>query len=150
VSSAELAVGRARQRPLSREDGKNLMGKPSHRASILAVDDEVEFHELIQAIFSRTHNVRGVTSVEAALRVLQQSPIDVVLLDVRLPGRAGWDLLRILARKPDSPPVIVVTADACNQVRVQAERLGAAHTFFKPVTPQQLREAVKHCEYVEE
>ncbi len=114
--------------------------------ALLVVDDEVEFHELIRAIFAGTHDVVGVTSVEDAIRVLRQSPIAVVLLDVRLPRRPGWELFRFLSRQPNPPPVIVVTADASNQTRMRAEELGAVYTVFKPIVPRQLRKMVKFCE----
>jgi DNA-binding response OmpR family regulator len=110
------------------------------------VDDEVEFHELIRAIFAGTHEVIGVTNVEDALRVLRQSHVNVVLLDVRLPRRPGWDLFRALPRYANSPPVIVVTADASAQTRRRAEEYGAVYTVFKPIVPRQLRKMVKLCE----
>lgn len=116
------------------------------REIILVVDDEVEFHELIRAIFSATHDIMGVTNVEDALRALRSTNPNVVLLDVHLPRRPGWELLRKLGRQNGAPPVIVITADARNQVRVQAEELGAACAVFKPIVPRQLRKMVQMLE----
>lgn len=113
--------------------------------SILVVDDETDFLELIQVIFSEAYNVRGVTTVEDALRELRQVNTDIVLLDVHLPRRSGWDVLRTLAQQPAAPPVIVVTADGRAQIRAQAEQLGAVYTLVKPVVPRQLRKIVERC-----
>ena len=120
------------------------MGRSRRRGTILVVDDEVEFHMLIQAIFSHTHDVDGATTVEHALQILKQKQryIDVILLDIRLPGRDGWDLMRILSKRRDMPPIIVITADKKQQYIVQAERLGATYTLFKPIVPSQLRKLV--------
>ncbi|MCZ7545333.1 MAG: response regulator [Anaerolineae bacterium] len=117
--------------------------------SILVVDDEVEFHELIRAVFAGTHEIIGVTNVEDAIRVLRQVQVSVILLDIRLPRRPGWELFRTLSRQPAPPPVIVITADASNQTRIRAEEMGAVYTVFKPIVPRQLRKMVKLCEDME-
>lgn len=116
------------------------------KRAILVIDDEEEFHELIRAIFADTHTVSGATRVDEALRMLRQTQFDVVLLDLLLPYRSGWEVLRALSSRPDAPPVIVITAVGDKQVRAQAEELGAVYTVVKPIVPRQLRKMVEYCE----
>ncbi|MBN1283864.1 MAG: response regulator [Anaerolineae bacterium] len=107
--------------------------------TILVVDDDTDFHLLIKFTFSGLHEVYGTQTVDEALSFLQRTPVDLVLLDINLPGRMGWDLLDALRQMASAPPVIVVTQDTRSVVRKQAEQLGAANTFFKPIVPTMLR-----------
>ena len=59
---------------------------------VLIVDDEVEFMEtLVKRLRKRKLDVNGVTSGEAALEQLKEKPVDVVVLDVKMPGMSGLE-----------------------------------------------------------
>jgi len=63
--------------------------------NVLLVDDEAEFLEtLVKRIKKRDVNVTGVESGEKALEFLDEQPVDVVVLDVRMPGMDGIETLR--------------------------------------------------------
>lgn len=69
---------------------------------------------------------------EAALEVVRRTAPDVLLLDLRMPGVDGLEVLRRLASEPDAPEVLVVTGDSSAQSAVAALRLGARDYLTKP------------------
>lgn len=118
---------------------KSDTGLGKRPCNILVVDDDTDFHLLIKFTFSGLHEVYGAQTVDEALCFLDRARIDLVLLDINLPGRMGWDFLRAVRERTSAPPVIVVTQDDRSAVKKQAEQLGALDTFFKPVVPTLLR-----------
>jgi CheY-like chemotaxis protein len=78
-----------------------------------------------------------------ALAVLQASPVDVVVTDLKMPVLDGYGLLAILAEKYPSLPVIVLTAVAEPGMLVRAERLGALRILAKPVKLSLLMEEIR-------
>ena len=64
--------------------------------TVLIVDDDEGMRDTLTAILKREYRVVRVASGEAALPVLQREDIDLVLLDVRLPGISGFEVLKIL------------------------------------------------------
>lgn len=92
---------------------------------ILLVEDDETLSGIIQRnLVARGHQVIAVGTAEQALsRIVEDQP-ELVLLDIMLPDRSGWDILRWLQTYDISPQVIVVSA-----VRVSPERLRE----FKPL-----------------
>jgi len=76
-------------------------------------------------------------SVVAARTALSRPTVDVVILDLGLPGENGLRLLEEL-RDPDAPPVIVVSGYADVEDRISGLRLGAADYLAKPYSPSEL------------
>ena len=102
---------------------------------VLLIEDEPNIIEAICFILTRdgwtvhTH-ADGAT---AAARV-RQLPPDLVILDVMLPGRSGYDVLRELRADPDTRtmPVMMLTARGQTKDRELAEELGVSHFMTKP------------------
>lgn len=102
---------------------------------ILLVEDEPNIVEAIRFILSRdgwqvsTHS-DGRTAVEAVRRALP----DVLVLDVMLPGRSGFDILRDLRAEAATAdlPVLMLTAKGQERDREQAERYGVTRFMTKP------------------
>ena len=78
-------------------------------------------------------------SVDEALRALSTAPPDLVLLDLVMPGRSGFDLLSELAAAPDTPPVVVLTGTKTVATAVEAMKRGAADYVTKPFEVEALR-----------
>ena len=117
---------------------------------ILHVEDEAPNRALLRAVFSRTsvEAVRDATLLEApdletARRLLDQEPVDILLLDVRLPDGNGLDLARALRDGgPRRPVVIVMSASVLPSERDTAIMSGADYFLAKPYVPARLVELV--------
>jgi DNA-binding NtrC family response regulator len=111
---------------------------------VLVVDDDGEMRRLLRrSLEVDGHHVaereRG-TQVLSALR--EEPPFDLVILDNRMPGLHGLDLLPTLRREFPRLPVLLVTAFGGRQVATSALRLGAASYLEKPFRLGQLRDAI--------
>ena len=108
--------------------------------SLLIVDDERSMRESCREVArSLGFNSRVAETPEHVYQVLETSSTDVVLLDLRLPGNSGLEVLReIKQRRPDIL-VIVMTGFATVESAVQAMKLGAYDYVTKPFNFEELR-----------
>jgi DNA-binding NarL/FixJ family response regulator len=87
--------------------------------------------------------VTEASSTEQALEALQAEPHDIALVDIRLPGRDGLDLLReVRATWPQTPVIILTAFDSAEYVR-QALTDGAAGYLLKDSSPEDLAQAIR-------
>ena len=101
---------------------------------VLLVDDEAEFLEtLIKRIKKRNVDISGVNSGEEALKVLARNQVDVVVLDVRMPGMDGIETLRALKKAYPLTEVIMLTGHASVEAAVEGMELGAFDYLMKPM-----------------
>jgi DNA-binding NtrC family response regulator len=115
--------------------------------TILICDDDLGMRDTIAAILGRDYRVLTVASGEAALALLRQDHVDVILLDLKLPGINGFDVLRIV--KENYPLVECIMISAVNEVEtaVQAMKYGAYHYITKNFDYDELRSIVRNaCE----
>ena len=114
---------------------------------VLIVDDEVEFLEtLVKRLRKRNLAVDGVTSGEAALELLKASPVDVVLLDVKMPGMSGLDTLREIRKGHNLIEVIMLTGHASVEAALEGMAVGAFDYLMKPTdtgTPMRRQRSFK-------
>jgi len=105
-------------------------------ATILVVDDLPANRELMSRRLERSgFNVVCAASGPEALEALRRGPVDLVLLDIMMPGMTGFEVLKTvrLARSPAALPVIMVTAKTDSEDVVEALSLGANDYVTKPV-----------------
>jgi CheY-like chemotaxis protein len=108
----------------------------SDRATILVVDDLPANRELMSRRLERSgFLVVCASSGPEALDALKRSPVDLVLLDIMMPGMTGFEVLKTvrLARSPAALPIIMVTAKTDSEDVVEALSLGANDYVTKPV-----------------
>ncbi|MCU0477259.1 MAG: response regulator transcription factor [Chloroflexi bacterium] len=106
---------------------------------ILVVDDEPRIVDVVRAYLERDgHDVAVAHDGEAALASAEQDPPDLVVLDVMLPGRSGFDVLRALRAGGPGPAVILLTARDDVIDRVAGLELGADDYVTKPFEPREL------------
>jgi DNA-binding response OmpR family regulator len=110
---------------------------------VLVVDDEAGVRESIRMVLRGECEVVTADSVDAALRLLAEGRIDLVLLDLVMPGRDGFALLEELAKRKKTPPVLVLTATRAPQATERARALGAADCMRKPFEVEALRRRVR-------
>lgn len=107
--------------------------------SVLLVDDEVEFLDtLLKRLRKRKLDVNGVHSGEEALRFLEANPVDVVVLDVKMPGMDGLDTLRAIKKALPLTEVIMLTGHANMEVAIEGMELGAFDYLMKPMDIDEL------------
>jgi len=82
---------------------------------------------------------------EAHVRLREAPPPDLLLLDVRLGGESGIDLIRRLAAEGAVPPTIIISGEASITETVEALRLGVYDFLQKPFTPERLLRSVRNC-----
>lgn len=107
--------------------------------NVLLVDDEIEFLEtLVKRLKKRKLTVHGVGSGEEAIQILKEVPVDVAVLDVKMPGMSGLDTLRIIKRDYPSIEVIMLTGHANIEVAIEGMKLGAFDYLMKPMDIDEL------------
>lgn len=115
-------------------------------AKVMVVDDAYSEVKLMESILTGAgHQVVGLTDgVQLEERVVAERP-DVLLLDIVMPQRNGYDILRSLKRddRTRSTPVIVVSSRNQESDRVWGKRQGADDYVAKPFTSDQLLGAVR-------
>ena len=109
-------------------------------AIVLIVDDDEALRRAVATTLSDLgHQPEQAEDGEAALAWLSRHHADAVLLDLRMPGLDGMEVLRRIRARPDAPPVAVITAVPTGENTIEAMRLGAADHLAKPVGRDGLR-----------
>jgi DNA-binding NtrC family response regulator len=115
------------------------------RERILIVDDEEDMLEGLRRIFSQHLQEVEVTATpraRQALRLVRQMPVDLVLLDIRMPEVDGFELLEALRKEDPWVTVIMMTAYGSIEIAVEAMRRGAYDFITKPFAKEPLLRAV--------
>ena len=99
---------------------------------ILAVDDEESVRQSYRIILSQQYEVHLARNGREALDFLDKNHVDVILLDLTMPGMSGEETLRALENRGNITPVIVVTASSSVSSAVEAMKLGAREYIQKP------------------
>lgn len=111
---------------------------------VLVIDDEQpaldELGYLLAADERIDEVLTAVTATEG-LRILRETEIDAIFLDIQMPGLSGLELAEVLSRFKEAPPVVFVTAH--EQHAVEAFDLDAVDYVLKPVRAERLAEAVR-------
>src|SRR5881296_749575 len=123
------------------------MARPvSHKPkTLLIVDDDEGMRDTLTAILKREYRVLKAMSGEAALPVLNRETVDLILLDVRLPGISGFEVLRIIKENYRLVEVVMISAINDIETAVQAMKHGAYHYITKEFDYDQLRSLVRNA-----
>ena len=114
--------------------------------NILIVDDDTFMRRLLQQTFSRTGaRLRLAASGDDALRELATELAHLMVIDVNMPGRDGYDIIRTVRADPRhaNMPVFLLTAGNTDEVKAKAEGLGVTGFFTKPFMPAELAAKAK-------
>lgn len=113
---------------------------------VCIVEDETLVREGIRSLLRLDAGIEVVAEArdgrEGLQRIREAAP-DVVLLDLRMPGGSGLDLLRVLGEDPASPPCLVLTTFDDGELVLDAVRAGARGYLLKDVSLEQLTGAIR-------
>ena len=111
---------------------------------LLIVDDEIEICDFLKSFFEeRNYEVKTASSGRAALTAVEQFKPSIVLLDIKMPGMDGTQVLETIKKKFPRIKVIMVTALETNEKIEEAVRLGADNYITKPLSLEYLEKEVQ-------
>ena len=113
--------------------------------TLLIVDDDEGMRDTLTAILKKDYRALAVGSAEAAMPVLRSEPVELMLLDVRLPGMNGIEMLKLVKEQYALVEVIVISAVSEVETAVQAMKLGAYHYITKDFEYDALRSLVRNA-----
>jgi two-component system alkaline phosphatase synthesis response regulator PhoP len=113
---------------------------------ILVVDDDTEIVRLLRAYLEQGgYQVLVAYNGETALHILRRERPDLVVLDLMLPGRDGWDVTRIMRgdERLSGTPIIMLTARVQDRDKIVGLELGADDYVTKPFNPREVMARVR-------
>jgi DNA-binding NtrC family response regulator len=115
------------------------------RKTLLIVDDDEGMRDTLASMLRREYRVLRVASGEAALQVMEKEDVDLMLLDVRLPGISGFEVLKIARENYPYAEVIVISVIKELDAAIEAMRLGAYHYISKDFDLEGVRTLVQNA-----
>jgi two-component system, NtrC family, response regulator AtoC len=106
--------------------------------SVLIVDDEKHTREGLQQALADTYDVSVAANADEAFNLLEHQPFDIVLTDLRMPGKSGLKIIDKALGLPQRPVVLMMTAYGNIESAVEAMKRGAADFLTKPVNIERL------------
>lgn len=104
------------------------------QTKVLLVDDEVEFvSALTERLQLRNYDAKAATNASDALTSIKKDPPDVVLLDLKIPGMEGIDILKKIKENDPAIQVIMLTGHGDVESVKEAIRNGALECVMKPI-----------------
>lgn len=122
-----------------------MQSQPSAREKVLIVDDNPQILELLEAYLEPLSlDVRVAADGEAALAAVEHDPPDLILLDIMMPRRSGFEVCRLLKDDPRYRDIAVIMVTALNEMGdiERARECGADDYLSKPVNKIELLDRV--------
>ncbi|MFH1995670.1 MAG: response regulator [Candidatus Omnitrophota bacterium] len=111
--------------------------------NILICDDEEGIRESLNLILEKDFNLFFAANSQEAVSIIKTKPIDIVLLDIKMPRVSGLDTLKELKLAKPDLKVIIATGYKSVETAREAVRLGATDYIIKPFDSKQVLKAVK-------
>ena len=123
---------------------EGLSDQSADSRTLLVVDDDEAFRSrLVRALVSRGFAASGAADYESAMAAAHRETPEFAVVDLRLPGRSGLDVVRELKALDPTTTVIILTGYGSIATAVQGVRLGAASYLTKPVDADQIVAALE-------
>jgi len=113
--------------------------------SVLIVDDEKHTREGLQQALADAYDVSIAASADEAFNLLDAQPFDVVLTDLRMPGKSGLKVIDKALALPQRPAVLMMTAYGNIDTAVEAMKRGAVDFLTKPVNIERLEVLIQRA-----
>ena len=115
------------------------------RKTLLIVDDDEGMRDTLASMLRREYRVLRAASGETALQIMEKEDVDLMLLDVRLPGISGFEVLKIARENYPYVEVIVISVIKELDAAIEAMRLGAYHYISKDFDLEGVRTLVQNA-----
>ncbi|MFV2033259.1 MAG: HD domain-containing phosphohydrolase [Gammaproteobacteria bacterium] len=117
----------------------------SEKQNILAVDDTPENLQVLKGILVPQYSIMAAISGEAALKIVDKTRPDLILLDIMMSGMDGYEVCRILKSREDTADIPVIFISAMSEVKDEHQgfEVGAVDYITKPVNADLVRARVK-------
>ncbi|MEQ9317661.1 MAG: response regulator [Polyangiaceae bacterium] len=122
------------------------MSESSPPTMLLVDDDDVFRERLVRAMEQRGFEVRSAASADEAVRLARDDSPELAVVDLRMPGRSGLELVRDLKEIDPATKVVVLTGYGSIATATEAMRLGATHYLPKPADADEVLAAFKKDE----
>jgi len=114
------------------------------KSSILVVDDEpIARQSLTDILKLEGFNVASVANGQAAVEYVRTHPVDLMVVDLRMPGMDGLDVVQVVNQASPETEVVLLTAHGSTDTAIQALRLRIHDYLLKPAAPAQVIASVK-------
>src|SRR5258708_7936676 len=113
--------------------------------SVLIVDDEKHTREGLQQALAENYDVTVAASADEAFNLLEAQPFDVVLTDLRMPGKSGLKVIDKALALAQRPAVLMMTAYGSIDTAVEAMKRGAVDFLTKPVNIERLEVLIQRA-----
>lgn len=112
--------------------------------SLLLVDDDATFREVLaQALSRRGYKVSSAANVAAGLLLAAQNPPEYAVVDLKMPGESGLQLVARLKQLDEHTRIVVLTGYASIATAIEAIKLGATHYLAKPAEADEIVAALQ-------
>ena len=119
--------------------------KRVEREDVLVIDDEAAVNNNIRKILAKKgYSVDQAMNKEEALKKIEAKAYRLALLDLKIPGVQGLELLEAIREKSPETLVIIITGYASIETAVESARLGAVAYLPKPFTPDEIRQVTEN------
>jgi DNA-binding NtrC family response regulator len=140
LAPALLPVLEQGEKPVNNQTAQAAPGKSTFPVTALIVDDETQARAICTDVVEDAGlHVRTASTTEEALAALEESPVDIVITDLKVPQIGGLELLRHVRLHSPHVPVLVLTQYGTIETAIEATRLGAADYVMKPFHIDDLR-----------
>jgi DNA-binding NtrC family response regulator len=110
------------------------MGEVMDRLRVLFVDDEEELvSTVVERLALRKIDAQGATSGRDALRLIKEQVFDAVVLDVKMPGIGGFEVIKRIRQEQPDLSVVFLTGHGSEDSAAEGMRMGAVDYLMKPV-----------------
>lgn len=115
------------------------------QSTVLAVDDSIPVQKLVKRILEKHYQLVFANNTTEALTVLHRQSIDLMLLDISMPGMDGLELCRVLRGLPNFNhlPIVMLTSRNGAQDRVEGRLSGATEYLTKPFSEEELLHTIE-------
>ena len=143
LSQVPYAELKANYEKIIAKEAKEVVLEPN---LILVIDDEVAVNNNIRKILAKTgYGIDQATTKEEAMEKIDRNAYALILLDLKIPGVRGLELLQHVSQQQPNARIVMITGYASIETAKEAARLGAVEYLPKPFTPDEIRNATERA-----